>query len=159
MSSAGVMRRCRPHWTISLLLLLVQHQTIVGSMKCCNENGGLAATIARALNRIRESTRDYRLMDDLWFETLPDSGPRPSSPPPPPPPTFDNKSQHRADLVRLADAVFDTHRLSWRNAIVDGTDLIVYKDRTLQRYAFDFVRQDGTANGKSPGGTGKRRIS
>lgn len=95
----------------------------------------LPATVARALKRIRESPRDYRLMDDLWFERIPENAAgvggakRPLKSPPPPPP---------GDLAELADAVFDTHRLLWRDPVLEGIDLKVYKDKS-QRYTVDLT--------------------
>lgn len=93
---------------------------------------GLPVTISRALHRIHESTRNYRLMDDIWFEVIPENA------------SIDKmKSASKSppsNLVEQADAVFDTHRLSWHNAIVQGLDLIIYKDH-MQRYTFDITRQ------------------
>lgn len=93
----------------------------------------LPATIARALNRIRESKRDYHLVDDLWLEALPenaDSDTKRSA--------FKSPSN---SVVDLADSVFDTHRLSWHNSLVQGLDFNIYKDHT-QKYVFDLTRQN-----------------
>lgn len=106
---------------------------------------GFPATIARALNRIRSSRRDVRLTDDLWFETLRSDGNALKSPTESPP----------ADLLRLTDAVFDTHRLSWHNALLQGMDINVYKDRT-RRYVFNVTRN---MDGENPQNPGKKPIA
>lgn len=151
-SSGAVIVRRRPWWT-SLLAPIVAVVVVAGSAPACDgtatettdpdgrgprQPNATTTTlmVTRALNRLRESTRDYRLMDDLWFETLPPAAafqPRPAP----------------ANLVQLADAVFDVRRLSWRNAIVDGMDLTLYKDRALQRYTFALTRHDRTADDQS----------
>lgn len=98
----------------------------------------LPGTVARALNRIRESTRDQRLTEDLWLERLPISGDgEPNLP-----------KRQPANVLELADAVFDTHRLSWRNAVVPGVDFNVFKDQT-QAYRFYVARNDKNDNGDS----------
>lgn len=97
----------------------------------------LPGTVARALNRIRQSTRDQRLTEDLWLERLPFGRDAESIP-----------DRQPADVLELADAVFDTHRLSWRNAVVPGVDFNVYKDRT-QAYRFYVARNRQNHNGNS----------
>lgn len=89
---------------------------------------GLRSVIARALSRVRESTTDRRLAGDLWLETV-DSNRR------------DGSRSLPDDLVAQADAVFDNHRLSWRDALVRGLDLNVYKDRELQRYVLGVTQR------------------
>ncbi|CAI6358584.1 unnamed protein product [Macrosiphum euphorbiae] len=88
----------------------------------------LRSVIARALSRVRESTTDRRLAGDLWLETV-DSNRR------------DGSRSLPDDLVAQADAVFDNHRLSWRDALVRGLDLNVYKDRELQRYVLGVTQR------------------
>lgn len=101
---------------------------------------GLPETIARALDRIRVSTHDHHLVDDLWFEKLHGND--------------ESNERHSAlksppnNLVELADEVFDTHRLSWHNAIVQGIDLNVYKDQTEQ-YRIDITRHNENDNNNS----------
>lgn len=93
---------------------------------------GLPETIARALDRIHRSTRNYRLMDDIWFEVIPENAG-----------TDKKKSASKSppkSLVEQADAVFDTHRLSWHNAIVQGLDLNIYKDQ-MQKYTFNIIKR------------------
>jgi len=101
---------------------------------------GLRSEIARALSRLRESTHDRRLAGDLWLETI-DSDRRASDGLSVPPGTTTD------DLVAKADAVFDNHRLSWRDVIVRGLDLNVYKDREQQRYVLGITqRTDDSKN-------------
>jgi hypothetical protein len=94
---------------------------------------GLPATIARALNRIRGSKRDYHLVDDFWLEALPENTPGSN-------PKRSAFKSPPSGLVDLADSVFDTHRLSWHNSPVQGLDFNMYKDHT-QQYVFDMTRQ------------------
>lgn len=101
----------------------------------------LPQRIARALGRIRESTRNYRLMDDLWFEKLPgniNAGEKQSA----------ALKSSPSNIVELADAVFDTHRLSWHNIVVQGNNLNVYKDRN-QQYRLGITWQNDNSNSKS----------
>lgn len=116
------------------LLLLLSLTVVAITAAAAAEDGpwartetlGLSATVARALNRIRESRRDVRLSDDLWFEAVPAQ--HAYRPPP-------------ADsLIGLADSVFDTHRLSWRNALLPGMAINVRKDRWSKRYVLDVTR-------------------
>lgn len=92
----------------------------------------LPETIARALDRIHRSTRNYRLMDDIWFEVVPENA------------GVDKKQSASKsppkNLIEQADAVFDTHRLSWHNAIVQGLDLNIYKDQ-MQQYTFNIIKR------------------
>lgn len=148
-----MLQQCR--WRFRSLLLLMLLVAIPRSSLAAQqppEGLGLAGQMARALNRIRESTRDYALVDDLWFEALApgdraDRGPTSLS-------EKLGSPETPAGLARLADAVFDTHRLSWRNAIVPGLDLNVYKDSRSRSYTFDLTRhRDDDADGS----TGKYR--
>lgn len=144
-------------WTRLCILLLLHAAAAVASVAgCCDaadvqpaadrhdDRGtspaakplGLRSVIARALNRVRESTHDRRLAGDLWLETVvPDrranKGLTVTSEPLP------------NDLLAQVDAVFDNHRLSWRDAIVRGLDLNVYKDRELQRYVLGVTQRTG----------------
>uniref|UniRef100_A0A2S2N876 Uncharacterized protein n=1 Tax=Schizaphis graminum TaxID=13262 RepID=A0A2S2N876_SCHGA len=115
---------------------------------------GLHWVISRALSRVRESTRDLRLAGDLWLEAV-DSDRR----------ADDNGSTATSgplpdDLVAQADAVFDNRRLSWRDAVVRGLDLNVYKDRKKQRYALGITRRTGDSQGSATRtfGVGPRRM-
>lgn len=94
----------------------------------------LRSVISRALSRARESTHDRRLAGDLWLETV-DSNRRNAL-------TLASGTMPD-DLVAQADAVFDNHRLSWRDAIVRGLDLHVFKDREQQRYVLGVTQHSG----------------
>ncbi|XP_026816593.1 uncharacterized protein LOC113556067 [Rhopalosiphum maidis] len=114
---------------------------------------GLHSVISRALSRVRESTRDHRLAGDLWLETVDsdgraeDGGSTATSGPLP------------DDLAAQADAVFDNHRLSWRDAVVRGLDLSVYKDREKQRYVLGITRRTGNSQAtRTFGVVGRRRM-
>lgn len=93
---------------------------------------GLPETVARALDRIHRSTRNYRLMDDIWFEVVPENA------------GVDRKKSASKsppkNLVERADAIFDTHRLSWHNALMQGLDLNIYKDQ-MQKYTFNIIKR------------------
>lgn len=98
---------------------------------------GLSKTISRALNRIHQSTQNYRLMDDIWFEVIPENAS-----------INKKKSASKSppkNLIEQVDAVFDTHRLLWHNAIVQGLDLNIYKDQ-MQRYTFGMIKQTQNSN-------------
>lgn len=100
----------------------------------------LPQRIARALGRIRESTQNYRLIDDLWFEKLPENinaGEKQSV-----------ALKSSPNNVELVDAVFDTHRFSLHNIVVQGINLNLYKDRT-QRYRLGITWQNDNSNSKS----------
>lgn len=149
-------------WPWTLTLVLTAALTVV----CSNTTEGTAATnaivrrgyardegllsrvlelptaVARALRRIRESPRDYRLVDDVWFERTPQSvnigHEKPTSKSPP----------SSGDLFGMTDAVFDTHHLLWRNPILEGIDLKIYKDKS-QRYTFDLALNNDINNKKA----------
>lgn len=103
----------------------------------------LRSAVERALSRVRHSTHDLRLAGDLWLETV-DSDRRAKDGS-----TVASGSLPR-DLVAQADAVFDNHRLSWRDAIARGLDLNVYKDREQRRYVLGVTRRtnDAQSSGK-----------
>ncbi|XP_025207543.1 uncharacterized protein LOC112603259 [Melanaphis sacchari] len=114
---------------------------------------GLRSVISRALSRVRESTRDRRLAGDLWLETV----------------DFDSRARDGLtatpgslpdDLVAQADAVFDNHQLSWRDAIAPGLDLKVFKDREQRQYVFGITRRAGDSQGSvvRTFGVGRRRM-
>ncbi|CAH1732842.1 unnamed protein product [Aphis gossypii] len=116
---------------------------------------GLQSAISRALSRVRQSTRDHRLAGDLWLETVDSDR------------SANNDGLTAApgsvpdDLASQADAVFDNHRLSWRDAIVRGLDLSLYKDRQQQRYALGITRRTGDPSQSSVTrtfGVGRRRM-
>lgn len=126
-----------PPWAPLVLIALLLQSATAGQRTTGGRTtlGGIPGTMARALNRIRGSTNDQQLTDDLWLERLPVvSARKPTTEYPTP-----------ADLLDLADAVFDTHRLSWRNAIVPGVDFNVYKDKT-QTYRFYVARNRNNGN-------------
>lgn len=109
---------------------------------------GLPATMARVLKRIRESPHDYCLVDDVWFEKIPASVHADHA-------KWTSKSlPSPGDLFDMTDAVFDTHHLLWRNPILEGIDLKVYKDKS-RRYKFDLDLNNGIADGKARN-SGKR---
>jgi hypothetical protein len=102
---------------------------------------GLHSVISRALSRLRESTRDHRLAGDLWLETVDSDGRADGDG------STATSGPLADDLVARADAVFDNHRLSWRDAVVRGLDLNVYKDREKQRYVLGITRRKGDSQG------------
>lgn len=101
---------------------------------------GFPETIARALRRLHVSTRDYHLVENVWFEKLPENVESDDGQ------SSALKSPRPSDLAQLADKVFDTHRLSWRNAIGRGINLNVYKDRT-KRYRLYLTWRNESASG------------
>jgi len=137
-------------WTGFCIVPLLLHAVATSVAGCCDavqpaaylSDGrgaspgplGLRSVIARALSRVRESTTDRRLAGDLWLETV-DSDRRDGS--------MVASRSLPDDLVAQADAVFDNHRLTWRDAIVRGLDLNVYKDRELQRYVLGVTQRTG----------------
>ncbi|VVC33939.1 Hypothetical protein CINCED_3A014933 [Cinara cedri] len=134
-------RHCCGPRALVLILLQLHSTTATGFWTSDGRTAlGLSGTVARALNRIRASARDQRLADGLWLErsTPVDGAAEPT--------TGASSKRPPADLLELADAVFDTHRLSWRNAIVPGIDFNVCKDRT-QTYRFYVARNAKNSNG------------
>lgn len=105
---------------------------------------GFPESIARALRRLRGSTGDYRLAEDLWFEKLPENVESDHG-------QSALKSTRSAGLMQLADTVFDTHRLTWRNAMVRGVNLNVYKDRTKRYRLYLNWRNENDSSHNQPG--------